>query len=116
MTDKTSCENEQRQITIYNFLSEQDDSLFNSTLFMFLNFLIQQTNDDDNNWISSAWSSSKIVYAQFTQQTNSSSCELYIIFNILVLIQRQISSFDFVHSDHLRKFYADVLIDSLLVI
>jgi hypothetical protein len=116
MTNKTSCENEQRQIIIYNFLFKQNDSLFNSTLFMFLNFLIQQTNDDDNNWISNAWSSSKIVYAQFTQQTNSSSCELYIIFNILVLIQRQISFFDFVHSDHLRKLYVDVLINSLLVI
>jgi hypothetical protein len=52
--DKTSCENEQRQITIYNSLTELDDSLFHNTLFMFLNFLIQQTNDEHNNWISSA--------------------------------------------------------------
>ncbi len=116
VTNKISCENEQRQIIIYNFLIEQNDSLFNSTLFMFLNFLIQRTNDDHNNWISNAWSSSKIVYTQFMQQTNSFSCELYIIFNIFVLIQRQILSLDFVYFDHLRKIYIDVLINSLLVL
>jgi hypothetical protein len=41
---------------------------------------------------------------------------LYIIFNIFVLIQRQILSLDFVYFDHLRKIYIDVLINSLLVL